>query len=236
MVYQLNGQLLDAPEAFPGTRPAGLQIGVLVSNELLRQGLVAMLGAMPLVGEVSAWDPRALPDLTVRPPDMLILSCADLDTEAVVRVAGEASCRGTRVMVLLDRDESEALDAAAAIPGSAFLSQAELTSGSLEATLRRMDEGELPMPAALAGRLLARARGGTLDGPSAGRNLTPRELEVLECLVEGLSNKQIARRLRISQHGAKRHVSNILAKLNCPNRTLAVAVALTERIVEEKRN
>ncbi len=58
--------------------------------------------------------------------------------------------------------------------------------------------------------------------------LTRREREVLQALSEGLSNKQIARRMAISEHGAKRHVANIMAKLNCPNRTLAVSKALRE--------
>ena len=55
--------------------------------------------------------------------------------------------------------------------------------------------------------------------------MTPRESETLNLLSKGLSNKQIARSLHISQHGAKRHVANVIAKLNCPNRTLAVALA-----------
>ncbi|MGI5287809.1 response regulator transcription factor [Nonomuraea polychroma] len=61
--------------------------------------------------------------------------------------------------------------------------------------------------------------------------LTPRERQVLELLVEGMSNKQIA--LRISQHGVKRLVSNVLAKLNCPNRTMAVRTAITDGILSK---
>ncbi|WP_307961982.1 response regulator transcription factor [Salinispora arenicola] len=56
--------------------------------------------------------------------------------------------------------------------------------------------------------------------------LTPREHEVLQLLSAGLTNKQIARHLQISDHGAKRHVANVLAKMNCPNRTHAAAYAL----------
>jgi DNA-binding CsgD family transcriptional regulator len=60
--------------------------------------------------------------------------------------------------------------------------------------------------------------------------LTPREREALQLLVEGLSNKQIARRLGISEHGAKRLVANILSKMDCSNRTSAVAKALREGV------
>lgn len=52
--------------------------------------------------------------------------------------------------------------------------------------------------------------------------LTPRETQVLEMLAEGLSNKEIAGRLGISDHTAKFHVNSILAKLNAGTRTEAV--------------
>ena len=52
--------------------------------------------------------------------------------------------------------------------------------------------------------------------------LTPREMDVIEMLAEGLSNKQIAHRLTISEHTAKFHVNSILAKLSAGTRTEAV--------------
>jgi len=52
--------------------------------------------------------------------------------------------------------------------------------------------------------------------------LTPRELEVLEVLAEGLSNRAIALRLGISEHTVKFHISSVFAKLGAENRTDAV--------------
>lgn len=52
--------------------------------------------------------------------------------------------------------------------------------------------------------------------------LTPRELEVLSVLAEGLSNRAIASRLAISEHTVKFHISSIFAKLGAENRTDAV--------------
>jgi DNA-binding NarL/FixJ family response regulator len=52
--------------------------------------------------------------------------------------------------------------------------------------------------------------------------LTPRETETLEMLSEGLSNKQIAARLNISEHTAKFHVNSVLGKLDAATRTEAV--------------
>lgn len=56
--------------------------------------------------------------------------------------------------------------------------------------------------------------------------LTNREMEILELIIEGLSNKGIALRLGISQQTVKNHVTSILAKLNCSDRTQAAIYAL----------
>jgi DNA-binding NarL/FixJ family response regulator len=82
--------------------------------------------------------------------------------------------------------------------------------------------GEL-LPALLSGASFV---GELLDDkdPDCVR-LTPRELEVLAAMADGVSNKAIARRLGISFHAGKFHVAAILAKLNADSRTEAVARA-----------
>ncbi len=67
------------------------------------------------------------------------------------------------------------------------------------------------------------ARGEAAD--VAAEELTPREVEVLQLLVEGLPNKQIAQRLSISEHTVKFHVDAILGKLGAHSRTEAVTRA-----------
>ena len=61
--------------------------------------------------------------------------------------------------------------------------------------------------------------------------LTPREREVLQLLAAGLGNKEIAGRLAISDHTAKFHVSQILAKLNAVSRAEAVSIAMRRGLV-----
>ncbi len=69
------------------------------------------------------------------------------------------------------------------------------------------------------------------DDSSSDYDLTPREQEVLELLVKGLSNQEIADRLSVSHATATAHVSNILSKLEVSNRAEAVALALEKKLV-----
>jgi two-component system nitrate/nitrite response regulator NarL len=80
--------------------------------------------------------------------------------------------------------------------------------------------------------LKAEPRGGQPGEFWRQQVLTQRELQVLALLVKGYSNRQIAPRVALSEHGVKRHVANILAKLNCANRVQAAAFALKQGILE----
>jgi DNA-binding NarL/FixJ family response regulator len=72
---------------------------------------------------------------------------------------------------------------------------------------------------------------GSLSARPSDDPLTPREREVLHLLAAGLGNKEIANRLAISDHTAKFHVSQILAKLNAASRAEAVSIAMRRGLV-----
>ncbi len=85
-----------------------------------------------------------------------------------------------------------------------------------------------------ARRLLAGAiRSGDAGAPLP--ELTPREREVLRLVTEGLTNRQIAERLVVSEHTVHRHVTNILRKLDLPSRTAAAALAARLSLLAEPR-
>lgn len=92
----------------------------------------------------------------------------------------------------------------------------DATGAQIVAALYAVSAGLVVMPAEETLTL-----GPTPNGQPA-EPLTPRELEVLDMLAEGLSNKLIAHKLGISEHTAKFHVNSILAKLNAGTRTEAV--------------
>ena len=95
-------------------------------------------------------------------------------------------------------------------------------------------------PETLLAAVRAVARGKTYIDPSVARQalgaapreeLTARETEVLRRLAQGLSNKEIAEALSISEETVKTHVSNVLAKLDAENRAQAIVQALKRGLV-----
>ena len=62
--------------------------------------------------------------------------------------------------------------------------------------------------------------------------ITPRERDVLRLLADGLTNRQIAERLVVSEHTVHRHVTNLLRKLDAPSRTAAAAHALRSGMLD----
>ncbi|WP_237318713.1 response regulator transcription factor [Streptomyces sp. JJ36] len=202
-------------------------------HEMVRCGLEAMLTDIVEEVVVLADARHARHRLAAEHFDVLVCRCAA--TEEVLGLVPVCRDRRTKMVALLDSAEEQQFALASEVPADGFLLAGDLTARSLDDTLRRLGRGEMPLPAALSRWLLGRMREGPAS--SAGRSerpycLTPREQEALNLLAQGLSNKQIARTLGISQHGAKRHVANVIAKLNCPNRTLAVALALREGLVD----
>lgn len=130
------------------------------------------------------------------------------------------------------------------LPCDGVLDQDGLTTESLNQALRRLANGErlvtrhpavqrvTPAPCAV-GVAAGNGATGTAARPANPPTvlLTARERQVLELLVEGMSNREIGQALELSEHSAKRMVAIVLSKLNSPNRTQAVAVALREGLV-----
>jgi DNA-binding NarL/FixJ family response regulator len=113
--------------------------------------------------------------------------------------AGEALAAGARAVLLRDRVDDRLLPAVTAAAAGLVTLDERLA----EAVLR-------PRPTPL---------------PALAEPLTPREVEVVQLLAEGLTNRLIGERLGISEHTAKFHVNAILGKLGASTRSEAVAQA-----------
>ena len=97
-----------------------------------------------------------------------------------------------------------------------------MTVEELLTTIRVVHSGKARIPAAIAEKLAERVR---------GQELTPRELGVLERIVAGRANKEIASDLHISETTVKSHVNSLLSKLGVADRTHAATLALQRGLV-----
>jgi len=218
---------------------------VSLGSEVVRCGLAAMLRDLDELDDVAAgasFD-HSMELLHSGRPTLLVLNYGD-EPQQAEKLAKTAAGFGVRVLVMLRTATGETLAQVAAVPADGYLLEPTLTREVLTNALSDLDSGLVPIPHPVARKLLAEVSPAEPAGPEPiavppareapePASLSDRELEALALMVEGLSNKQIARRLGISEHGAKRHVANILAKLNCSNRTLAAAVALSRGLVQD---
>nr|WP_203622619.1 response regulator transcription factor [Streptomyces sp. SID8499] len=199
---------------------------------LIRTGLVTIIGAQPdldVVGECG--DGRAAVDLARRlRPDVVVMDVRMpvLDgIEATRLLAGAGVDDPVKVLVVttfnLDEYVYEALRAGA----SGFLLK-DAPPDQLLHGIRTVAAGaallDPDVTRRLVGRYAARIRP-LDDGSAAEAPLTPRELEVLRLIADGLSNGEIAGSLQISQETVKTFVSRILAKLGLRDRVQAVIYA-----------
>jgi DNA-binding NarL/FixJ family response regulator len=187
--------------------------------------------------EFMAASPEDAIQLLILSCDVLVLWCVNGFGQGEDAWAAELAevvrRKGIPVVLVLPGAEAQRLASGGAVPCEGILDQDALTAEGLDDALRRVAAGErlLPKP---TGRALPRQLRRPDPAPGtrsqAGR-LTERERQVLELLVDGLSNRQIGQALEVSEHAAKRAVALVLSKLNCPNRTQAVAVALREGLL-----
>jgi two-component system, NarL family, nitrate/nitrite response regulator NarL len=137
------------------------------------------------------------------------------------------------VFFLDPADRRAALDALGA--GASAISPPSADLGEIVATIRMVAEGLGVFPQQLLAVLLSRAEisNGQLHEADEDHHprLSKREIAVLTAMTDGLSNKEIARRLEISFHTVKFHVASILEKLEVETRTEAVFKAAQLGIV-----
>jgi len=192
-----------------------LHVLVVGEDPLARGGLAALLSAQELIvaGQAGPDDDRHPVETDVAVWDA---GPGDPEFDGLDRLTRA----GVPVLVLVS-DEAHAAGALAAGATGALLRDTE--PERLFAALRALAQGLVVLEPGIA-RTAVRARtAADLDPLDA---LTPRELEVLQLLAQGLPNKAIAVRLEIAERTAKFHVNAILAKLGAENRSEAIVRAV----------
>lgn len=220
--------LLAANEA---TRNPNMPIRVLIiaAYPIARAGLAALLGGvadLEVVGQAAGG--AALPAaIAAASPDLLLLDQLSGDEETLERLENILRGRTDLVALILGVEGTEEATSEALSIGARGYLPRESSGEELIAAVRAVAAGLLVLhplsAAALLERLIDRPRATPVTGP--GEALTPRELEVLQTLAGGLTNRAIARRLTVSENTIKFHVSSILTKLDAASRAEAVALA-----------
>jgi two-component system nitrate/nitrite response regulator NarL len=203
---------------------SAINVVLVGTNKLFRQGLRRLLDPEQFVVAAEARDLAAVDELIDEGliPDLVVAdlhSCYDSDLERLRRLRAEHA--SLRIVVLVNElclaDMARLLDAGA----DGYLVN-ELSAEALSLSLLLVMNGEKVLPSTLAG-VLADDRGKADNGAlvRAQRNLTEREKQILKCLLNGYSNKHIARALTISEGTVKVHLKSLMKKIAAANRTQA---------------
>ena len=210
----------------PAVSPHSLSIRVLVveDHHVVRQGLVSLLNVVDdfeVVGE-AADGVEAITQFRKRQPDITLI---DLrmprlsGVEVIERIRMETP--HARFIVLTTYDGDEDIYRALQAGARAYLLKG-MTSEELIRTIRSVHSGRSYIPPAIAVKLAERL--GTEE-------LTPREFDVLEQIVHGKNNKDIATELNISEPTVKTHINKLLGKLGVTDRTQAATSAIQRGLV-----
>jgi DNA-binding NarL/FixJ family response regulator len=203
---------------------------IAVSNPVSRCGLESMLRESPNVAHVTmASDAGEAADDVRSDRFDLVIASTDMVFDESPGLLEATRAPGVQLLLMLRGQDRDDITRATLANADGYLVEEELTPQVLSETIRRLARGEMVLTKSFVQTMLVRSHEVHRIHPMQA--LTQRERHVLRLLVDGLSNKQIATKLSISEHGAKRHVANLLAKLNCANRTHAVALALQEGLL-----
>jgi DNA-binding NarL/FixJ family response regulator len=202
-----------------------IRILVVEDHQIVRQGLVALLGVVDDVqvvaqasnGEeaIKAYNEHN-PDITLI--DLRLPKMGGVDVIQHVR----ATQPSARFIVLTTYDGDEDIYRALQAGARAYLLKG-MTVDVLVSTIRSVHAGKSHIPPAIAQKLAERM--GT-------EQLTHREQDVLEQIVRGKSNKEIGTELDISEATVKTHINNLLSKLGVADRTQAATAAIQRGLVQ----
>jgi DNA-binding NarL/FixJ family response regulator len=200
-------------------------------HELVRLALRAVLeeAGIHVVGEASG-GLQAIEMAEALDPDVLVLDMRDLGGVEVCRQLSVTAPRVHIVVLSSFADDEDVFGALSA--GAASYIMKDVAPDALVAAIRGVASGQTVLDAGVAQKVLVSSR----PGQAAGQDdLSPREHEVLDLMAQGLTNRQIAARLWISDPTVKTHVSHILAKLGQSDRTQAILHAMSKGLVAAPR-
>ncbi len=205
-----------------------IRVLIVDDHAVVRRGLRALIETeegMEVIGE-AADGREAVEKEAALDPDVILLDLLMPEMDGVQAIE-EIRRRDPEARILVLTSFSEERKVLAAIEAGAlgYLLK-DAGPEELLRAIREVQRGQSALNPAVARKLIGRIR----DPEPAGRveELTEREVEVLRLVAKGLANREIGKQLFISEPTVRTHVSNILMKLDLPNRTQAALFALRE--------
>ena len=215
-----------------------VRVCLIDDHDLLRRGIKTMLETeadIEVVGEASdGADAVALVEESV--PDVVLIDVIMPNKDGIEATKEiKDAFPNIGVVVLSGHDERQFLfDALKAGASGYLLKTADLDE--VVATVRAAAKGEAKLDPALATQVLSEFQAyQKAEVSEVYQPLTPREREILKLMSEGLPNKTIASRLRISERTVTTHVANIYSKLHVNNRVSAIQEAMRRRLLDFNR-
>ena len=203
------------------------KIRVLIADDhtIVRIGLAALLGAekdIEVVGEAQNGE-MAVKEALRLSPDVIIMDLMMPKKDGAEATAElREKLPSAKIIILTTFGASDGI-AHALESGAAGALVKTADDDALVATIRAVAGGETVISSEIK-RLLA-------ENPPIPK-LTPRQIEVLQSMTRGLTNRDIAKQLGIRQDRVDEHVAAILTKIGAANRTEAVAIALRKHLLK----
>ncbi|MGN6301259.1 MAG: response regulator [Angustibacter sp.] len=205
---------------------AAIRVFLLDDHEIVRRGLRELLEReddIEVVGESGEAEQarRRIPALR---PDVAILDARLPDGSGIDVCRDVRSIDPTiKALILTSYDDDEALFAAI-MAGAAGYVLKQVRSSELVEGVRRVAAGQSLLDPAVTTQVLTRLRTGPQQDPRLA-GLTGQERRILDCIAEGMSNREIAEHLSLAEKTVKNYVTSVLAKLGMQRRTQAAVFA-----------
>jgi two-component system response regulator DevR len=206
-----------------------IRVFLLDDHEVVRRGVHDLLNDEPditVVGEAATAE-QALVRVPALRPQVAVLDVRLPDGDGVT-VCRELRSRMPELacLMLTSFDDEEAL-LDSIMAGAAGYVLKQIQGSDLVSAVRTVAAGQSLLDPSATTRLMARLRQGQQpeEEPDELRDLTDREREILALIGEGLTNRQIGRRLFLAEKTVKNHISRLLAKLGVERRIQAAVIA-----------
>jgi two-component system, NarL family, nitrate/nitrite response regulator NarL len=203
-------------------------------NQLFREGFRRLLGdpKIDVAAAVGSLE-EGIEKLASVEPDLIVIDLVGLDPGALGRLIGESAqlSRQPRLVILTDEVGLNDLTTALLAGVDGYLVK-DMSADALVQSLHLAMLGETVFPTDLADILIRDRLEPSFGGGQSGGSgrLSGRETEILSCLVNGSSNKEIARNLDIMEGTVKVHLKSLLRKIGAQNRTQAAIWAVNNGV------